>query len=50
MDTNTSSVKNDTFPYSNHAKGLGVKAYNENKNVVNKSPKSVDSTKISSSD
>jgi len=50
MDTNTFSDKIDTFPYSNHAKGVGVKTYNENKKVVITSAKSVDSTKISSLD
>ena len=47
MDTNTFSEQVDSFPYSNHPKGAGVRAYNEKKKVIT-SPKSVDSTKMSS--
>lgn len=47
MDTNTFSEQVDSFPYSNYAKGVGVRAYNEKKKVIT-SPKSVDSTKMSS--
>ena len=50
MDTNTFSDQVDTFPYSNHAKGVGVKAYNEKKKVLITSPKSVDQNKMSTLD
>lgn len=39
MDTNTFSNQDDSFPYSNHGKGVGVRAYNEKKKVIITSPK-----------
>lgn len=50
MDTNTFSEQVDSFPYSNHPKGAGVRAYNEKKKVVITSPKSVDQNKITTFD